>query len=712
MLNSLLNIGNSALSASQAWISVTGNNLANADTIGYSRRYIDQRDAFGVSRKPGEQGMGVNAQQVMRFFDSFLERSYLRQSTSSSRWNEHDTVMSSLENIFNESNRAGVSSSLNKFFGGWQNLALYPNDSASRESLLSYADNLNDMLHNTVDSIKSIQKEMDVSISSSVDRINVLSKSIADLNRQIASSTIPGVNNPNSLLDERDRMVRELASLADVEVQDNGVGNIRVQLSSGRPLVDGINTYELRVMDAQTERRLNAGSAYAGDIRIDGTDSFEYTVDIVRGGDVGDVPPPQMRVSLDGGKTWLRNDDGTEMRIDLTDNDGNGVTDPVKVKNLKISFTDVNGFEAGDKFDVVPKKGLYWIEPTRGPENITPQSYLDGTENKERLNGGKLAAYYTLRDDNCGRYLDQVDAVASSLIWEVNRIHSQGTGLSKLNYLQGQQVVQDITQALGSPQAILPYGNRLQAGNVNMHFYNKTTGDYVSSGALDFDAGTAGIQNFDPATHSLEDVRDAINRSYPDGAGNNMITAEIQNGKLNIQANPAANPPDGVTFAMGADSTGLMAALGINTFFTGDNAGNIAVNERLHTDSNLINSGQVNGQHQANVGDPVTAQQIGKLADKNVTISTVWKTDTNQTISQFYANVVTTVGTDRRLSKTTAQYHTALTADLHDRAASVSGVNMDEEMSNLIKFQHSYTAAAKLITTADQMLQTLLGLKQ
>ena len=84
----------------------------------------------------------------------------------------------------------------------------------------------------------------------------------------------------------------------------------------------------------------------------------------------------------------------------------------------------------------------------------------------------------------------------------------------------------------------------------------------------------------------------------------------------------------------------------------------------------------------------------------------------NQSISEYYANLVTTVGSDRRLSKTNSEYHSALTNDLAERTASVSGVNMDEEMSNLIKFQHSYTAAAKLITTADQLLQTLLGLKQ
>ncbi len=711
MLYGLLNIGQSALNASQAWISVTGNNLANADTEGYSRQYVDQRDAGGLTAKPGAQGLGVNAQQIMRFFDSFLERSYVRQATNSARWDEQDTIMTSLENIFNESNRAGLSSSLNKFFTAWQDLALRPEDAATRESLLSYADNLSDMFGSTMDGIKAIQKEMDVSIGQTVDRVNDISKAIADLNRQITSNTVDGVSNPNSLLDKRDQLVRELASLADVETIDNGKGNFRVQLSNGQPLVDGQNSYELKIMGPQAENRLSVNSPYKGSVQFDGADSHEYTVEIVNGGNAGDVPPPQFRVSLDGGKTWLRDDDGKELHYDITDSDGDGTTDQVLVKNLKISFSAADNFHAGDKFDIMPKDGLYWIEPTRGPENITPQIGFDGTDNLSRLTGGKLAAYYNIRDDNCGRYMDELNAVASSLIWEVNRIHSQGSGLSMLDYAQGQQRVEDITKALGSAQAILPFSDKLQAGNVNFHFYDKTTGEYNSSGMLDFDPATPGIQNFDPDKHSLEDVRDAINNMV-DADGNPIapppLNASIQDGKLIIETNPAAD----VTFGMGADSTGLMAALGINTFFSGDSADNLAVNSQVHSNANLIASGQVNGQHQANAGDNVTATAIGKLADKKITISTLWKTVDNQSISEYYANLVTTVGSDRRLSKTNSEYHSALTNDLAERTASVSGVNMDEEMSNLIKFQHSYTAAAKLITTADQMLQTLLGLKQ
>ncbi|MDE7241448.1 flagellar hook-associated protein FlgK [Desulfovibrio sp.] len=716
MLNGLFNVGQSALNASQAWISVTGNNLANVDTEGYSRQYVDQKDAGGLKYKPGAQPLGVNAQQIMRFFDAFLERSYVKQSTNSSRWDQQDTIMASLENIFNEANRAGISSSLTSFFNAWQDLALRPDDTAVRESLLSYADNLSDMFGNTMDAIKNIQDEMDVSIKQGVNRVNDIAVAISDLNRQITAQTVDGISNPNSLLDKRDQLVRELATLVDVETIDHGKGNFRVQLSTGQPLVDGIVTYELEVMGPRAENHLKSGSTYKGNINFTGNDSHEYTVEIVRGGDAASDEPPQFRVSLDGGKTWLRGDDGKELRFDITnsgkkDENGNPVTDEVLVKNLKISFSSVENFHEGDQFDIIPKDGLYWIEPSRGPQNITPQIGFDGQDNKNRVTGGKLAAYHNIRDDNCGRYIDELNAVASSLIWEVNRIHSQGAGLSKLTYAQGQQRVEDTKQALGSAQAILPFSDKLQGGNVNFHFY-RTNGDFDDSRMLDFTGlGGSTSANFDPSVHSLEDVRDAINRMRLTDDQNQEyqpLVASIQDGKLLIETADGSD----IEFAMGADSSGLMAALGINTFFSGSTASDIAVNTQVHSNTHLIASGQVNGQSQINAGDNITATAIGKLIDKPVTISTLWKTVDNQTISQYYANLVTTVGADRRLSKTNTEYHTALTEDLSERVESVTGVNMDEEMSNLIKYQHSYTAAAKLITTADQMLQTLLGLKQ
>ncbi len=721
MLNGLMNIGQSALNASQAWISVTGNNLANADTEGYSRQYVDQKDAGGLTYRPGAQPLGVNAQQIMRFFDAFLERSYVRQNANSSRWTEQDTIMASLENIFNESNRKGISSSLNNFFNAWQDLSLRPDDTSVRVSLLSYADNLNDMFSNTMTAIKDIQHEMDVSISQGVKLVNELAESIADLNRQITYMTVDGISNPNSLLDKRDQLVRELSTYVDVETIDHGKGNFRVQLSTGQPLVDGVETYSLSVEGPMKEEQIQPGSKYDGQIKFDGSDTHEYTIEIVEGGDAT-TGAPKFRVSLDGGKSWLKDTDGKELHYDITtakdkdgndilDKDGNPIVEEIMVKDLKISFTSHENFTAGDKFVITPKDGLYWNEPTRGPQNITPQMGFDGKENPNRVTGGKLAAYFNIRDDNCGRYMDELDAVASSLIWEVNRIHSQGAGLSKLEYANGTQRVENTTRPLGSHQAMLPNGDRLQSGNVNFHFYDKDTGDHLTSSMLEFPAPDG--PNFDPAKHSLEDVVNAINGvkvTLSNGKEVQAFSASIQDNKLIIDMHPDTNGE--VEFAMGADSSGLMAGLGINTFFSGTGAQDIAVNTQIHNNTNLIASGQVNGQFQVNAGDNSIATEIGKLVDKKITITTMWKTVDNQSLGQYYANLVTTVGADRRLSKTNTEYHGALTQDLYDRVTSVTGVNMDEEMTNLIKFQHSYTAAAKLITTADEMLQTLLGLKQ
>lgn len=704
MLSGLFNVGQTALNAAQAWISVTGGNIANADTEGYTRRYVDQRDAGTITSMPGGEGMGVNAQQVLRYFNSFLESSYVTQSSNSSRWKEQENIMGSVESLFNEANRSGVSSAMNSFFTAWQSLAQRPGDTASRESLLSYADNLSDMLGSTADGVKSLQSQMDVSIGQSVTRVNELAKSIASINKQINANTVDGVSNPNALLDQRDQLVREMATYANVTTSDKGGGNYTVSLATGQPLVQGINTNALEVLSARAENRLSAGSTYGGNVQFDGTDSHEYTVEVLTGGNAstaGTSGNPTFRVSLDGGKTWLRDESGSELHYEISAS--GSTTDPVQVKNLKLSFSSTTNFTAGDKFDIMPKTGLYWDEPTRGPQNVTPQTFFDGTENQNRVSGGKLATYFSVRDDNCGRYLDELDATAKSVIWEVNRIHSQGAGTSLLDYAQGQQTVQNATVPLGSAQTVLPDASKLQAGNVNFYFYDKSTGSYVSSGQLDFDTATPGVQNFDPTVHSLNDVVSAINNTFP-----TQLSASVLDGKLVINTATGSN----LQFAMGADSTGMMAALGINSFFTGTDASSIAVNSQLHDNVNYIAAGQVNGQQQVNKGDNANATAIGKLADTNVTISTVWKTTSNQTMSQYYASLVTTVGADTRLAKTNSEYHGTLTSDLDTQVSSASGVNLDEEMANLIKYQHSYTAAAKLITTADQMLQTLLGLKQ
>lgn len=200
--------------------------------------------------------------------------------------------------------------------------------------------------------------------------------------------------------------------------------------------------------------------------------------------------------------------------------------------------------------------------------------------------------------------------------------------------------------------------------------------------------------------HSLNDVADAYNRTFGD-----HLTASVVNNRLRVEAK------DGKEFLFGADTAGLNAALGVNTFFTGTDASSMEVNTRISGDQDFLCAGHVNGSGEMNSGDNTTALSIYKLQEQNVSIYTVQEGRTSQTLLDYYNGIVGGVGADVNTAKFNSSYHETMAGDLNDRQQEVSGVNLDEEMANLIRYQHSYTAAAKLITTADQMLQTVLSMK-
>ena len=766
MANTMMEIGKSALYASQAAIQTTGNNIANVNTPGYTRQYVRLSEQNALDYRPGRMGQGVNAMEVVRYFDAFLEKSYVDKHSTYARWTTDYTLMRSVENIFNEANRAGVSSQMSVFFSAWQDISLRPDDMPTREAMLAQADSLALFIRSTEESIRFIQSEMDLSIQVDVDRANVLIRGIYDLGVQIKQHTMKGISNPNDLMDKRDQLVRDLSELIDVEIYQRD-DFYQVRLKTGTLLVDDVKGhFELEVMGPKSETHLAQMqgspaqlSNYSGNVKFLGNDTYEYTLEITRGGNADGPlasPPadsPQFRVSLDGGKSWLKDDDGKDLLFDIPPNyvDPNTgtvttATQYIQVKNLRVSFEDFTGgnanFNAGDKFTIVPKTGLYFVAPTKGsveglpfygsppytgPLNITPQAYFDGSENGNRITGGSLAAYFNIRDNICGGYLDRLDAVTEAVIWEVNRLHSQGIGLEKFTTLTAENSVVNplssgVPVPMGAAHSGLMYYDRLTAGNLTFHVFDERTGEFIDSSQLDFSfVVPPGTRNFDPKVHDINQLITAINNitiTASDGMGgytthSNVFSAGLVAGKLQIEINsatPPGNPP--FTFAMGEDTTGILAALGLNTFFTGFDAANIAINQELRHDPKKIAAGKIDGASEGNVGDNDTAKAIAKLADMKVRISTMWQITNNQSLNQYYNSVVAKVGADTLASKSAAAYSKALNDDLEERQSAVAGVNLDEEMTNLIKFQHSYTAAAKLITTADQMMQTVLGLKQ
>lgn len=693
-INSLLNIGNSALSAHQTAISVTGNNIANVDTDGYSKQNVRFEARPGIDKWAGQLGQGVNATDIYRSFNRFVEDAYLSRNAMFSRWSEQSGLLQNVQSLFNESNTSGMNSALGSFFGDWTSLTMRPNDEATRESLVANADNLIKLVTSTKISLEDAQREMDMYIEQSVREANELIEGIAQVNKQIDASTVKKLSNVNQLLDQRDQLVRKLSEIMDISVIDHGRGNFSVSTVSGLPLVNGNVTYSLQVQGGQVENGLTTNSTYKGSMSYEGKDSHEYTFEIVSP-PKADGTDGSMRVSFDGGKTWLKDDDGSELHVPIpTDKD-----EKIQINALSLQFdADTTQLVKGDRFTVTPKTGLYWVEPTRDPLNITPLVMDDGSDAGGRLSGGKLAAYFNVRDENLGKLIDKLDAFANSLIWEVNSLHSQGAGNKTMTHTVGSYEVPDHDMALGRSGSGLAYFDRLTEGNVTFQIYNED-GTPAEQVTLDFDPNTDGIQNFDPSRHSLKDVVEAINNT-------GKLTANIEDNKLQLMTSEA-----GTSFAVVDDTSGLLAALGINTMFNGSDASTMALKPDVVQDINYINAAKVNADGTIKEGDNETAKLIAQLADKAVNIATLWEHN-KQSLSEYLAGTSTFIGAQTRTAIFNENYNKALFNDVSEQSASISGVNLDEEMTNLIKFQHSYTAAAKLITTADQMLQTLLSLKQ
>ncbi|PIE68994.1 MAG: flagellar hook-associated protein FlgK [Deltaproteobacteria bacterium] len=699
-----MDIAKQALHLNQTQIGVTGNNIANVDTPGYSRRKVMVEETFPLNTAPGQIGTGVNATEVVRIFDEFIETQYLDKLSEQERWGTLHTHLTDVEGLFNENQAGRLNDALAQFFKDWQDLSLWPNDANVRSALLGNSQTLINTIGILAEDLDGLASRIDEVIADDVDEVNHLLEQIAGLNKKIQTSQKPGVQ-ANVSLDERDLKIRELAGKLDIHCIDKGGGNLTITTGSGQTLVDGEACFTLDFKGPQITTILTEGSTFDtdGQVYFSGSSSYEYTIEVVNDGDVDGSPPAMFRVSLDGGQTWLTNEDGTTKTFEARSH-GNRIRLPQGElelwfgTNSDMTGVPANALATGDSFVLVPKNGVYWHAGDSLTENITSQIAVNGQASTSRITGGSIGGNLAFRDNAVGRYQERLRALVKGLVWEVNAIHSQGHGLTPLVRATGTFEVTSQTTALGTPGSGLAFAEKLQPGNLSVSVHNNTTGENVVS-VLDFDPSSTATDNFDPAVHSLEDIRDAFNAI--DG-----LSAVINDNKLQLQAD------SGYSFSFGSDSSGLLAGLGINTYFQGENASSLALNPAVKTHLDHLNAGQMNALGFMDPGSNVTAQDIAALQYTGISFATFSSSTSNQTLQDYYTALVTTIGADTARSKFNFTYQQSLAHDLEIRQDSVSAVNLDEEMSNLIKFQQSYSAAAKLITTANQMLDTLLGMKQ
>ncbi len=694
MINALLSLGRQSLMNAQVGISVTGDNIANIGTEGYARRTVSYVTSPSITLGGLRIGTGASVESIRRHYDSLLESQYLTANGKSAYWSAQTATLYNVETLFNQSDDYGLSTALDKFMDSLSALGQAPADAATRQELLSYAQTLIDSLTTVQDSLQSSLQVMEQDLADKVEEANTLIERIAALNKSITS-------NPTSLelQDERDVAIRELSSLLDIKVIEQENSQVTVMTSSGLPLVDGAETFSLSLQGPGVETDLSKGSSFDGALYFDGQGADELLVEFVSAGPAdGTASAATFRVSLDNGKTWLSGDDGSTLLFTA-----GGYDDRVEVEGIAIWFGQSNDSLAnaatdimtGDSFIVMPKSGVYWSTTTGGNVNITPLAGGDGRNN--RLSGGELAGLLSARDEGLAVYSTVLDALAHELIWQMNYQHSQGAGLEHYSGSTAGNAVRDATIPLA--KSSLAYADKLQSGGLSFAMYDADTGESLGLQSLDFSSITPGTANFDPELHSLQDVAAAVNASF---SGN--LTATVQDGRLQLQA------ADGVEFEFAGDSSGLLAALGLNTFFSGSGVTDMALDQRVTTNPSRINTATVDASGLVAESDNTNALALAALAEKKVSLDCRY-TANSQTLSGHLHALVALVGADTDTAARNYTQTVALAQALDARQQEVAGVSMDEELTNLLRYQQAYRAAGTLIQTANELFDVIMSLK-
>lgn len=253
MASNILNIGQTALAAAQAGLSVTGHNIANASTPGYSRQQIVQSAALAQNFGFGFVGQGTQVDQIKRNYSTILASQFNNAQSTSSATNAYATQLSQIDNILADAS-SGLSPSFQQFFSSVQALSSNPSDAATRQAVLSSAQTLSTRFSDIGNRLEEIRSGVNTQLTAYTVQVTSYAQQIANINDTISKSlAADSINPPNDLMDQRDLMISKLNKLVKTDVQQQNDGTYNVFIGNGVPLVIGSKPYSLQTVTSSTD---------------------------------------------------------------------------------------------------------------------------------------------------------------------------------------------------------------------------------------------------------------------------------------------------------------------------------------------------------------------------------------------------------------------------------------------------------------------------
>ncbi|WP_312470786.1 flagellar hook-associated protein FlgK [Neobacillus sp.] len=230
-----IELGKRGLSAQQTALSVTGHNLSNANTIGYTRQRAEMQATPSISVNRVQLGTGVEVTSLVRLREAYLDAQLRGEYKDLGYWEAKSDTLTRIEELLNEPTKDGLANALDEFWKGWQELAKNPDSEAARGVVRQKGVAVAETFKHISDSLDQMQDDLKNVITTKTSEVNSIASQIGSLNEQI-SRLVANNYQPNDLYDQRDVLIDQLSKLVNVKVTPNAKGNGMVDISAG----DGI----------------------------------------------------------------------------------------------------------------------------------------------------------------------------------------------------------------------------------------------------------------------------------------------------------------------------------------------------------------------------------------------------------------------------------------------------------------------------------------
>ena len=715
-ISSSLSTALTGLKSHQVAIETTSNNISNASNPDYVRERAVFSSLPSINSIPGDIGTGVEISKIYRITDTFLFNRLTKTSSELKKYDSMETYLKEIATYFPDVEDSGLFKNIKDFFDSWQTFASNPNDGSVKVELAQKTIALSDTFHQLTQKLSDIQKSINDEIKTKTDEANNILKQIAELNKQINAHEANGISNANELRDKRDALEKRLKELLNVNIYKNDVqsttaqGDETVDYSKdyqitlgGYTLLDNAEYNEIRLID-------NKGNY---DIAIQKQD-FSLT-DITKsiGGEIG-------------GLLEVR---GYDFNDDTTPKDG----------ILGEMFTNLNALAQG-MIRSVNSIYSYSAQPSiqtdslYNPISISPDmaqkpvSLLSSVLNNPVKDGNMILNIY---DDN-GNKTDEVTVAIDSnksinqIINDINNALSSKT-TTRAELVNGQ--IKFVTpDGKESPNILVKDDGSLLFKALNQLEYlpldkinNTDLPIPLENGSFDivsYDSNgnilakrtiTVNMDSNDPRYSTIEGIMAQINTpNIDDNSDNNpnndiddLYEAKIINGQFVLSPKE-----ENIFVGLDNDEANFGGAFGVNKFFDGKDAKTINLRDSL-----AQNPSNIHAYKSPNEGDNEVANAILQLQFENITFN-VGNTTTQNTITGFYSQMTSSLANQTDIISSKKETTQTLLTSIQNEYYSISGVNIDEELINLEKFQRGYQANAKVITTINQMLDALFNIKQ